>query len=185
MDAGTVVLFAFGGIIVLAIICAIAVKIYNNSRGTISILLDKYQFNRGDKVTGKITVNLKKIIHAEKLTVSLKAVKDTMKRSNNFTQQGMQNQSTDQLAVIFNFEMPIDGEKDYLQQEYPFELSIPANADTGMNSLNPVASVIGQVAENVLLGASINSRVTWSVHTKLYIPGKLGLSAKAVQINVV
>jgi hypothetical protein len=184
MDPGTIALISFGGIIALIIIWFVGVSIYNKSHGTISIVLDKYQFTRGDKITGKITVNLKKVIHAEKLTVSLKAVKDTMERRNNFSQQGMQRQNTDQLAVIFNFEMPLDGEKDYLQQEYPFELSIPANADTGMNNLNPAASVIGQVAENILLGASINSRVTWSVHAKLYIPGKLGLSAKAVQINV-
>ena len=76
MDSGTIALISFGGIIALIIIWSVGVSIYNKSRGTISIVLDKYQFMRGDKVTGKVVVNLKKVIHAQKITVSLNACTD-------------------------------------------------------------------------------------------------------------
>ena len=200
MDSGTIALISFGGIIALIIIWSVGVSIYNKSRGTISIVLDKYQFMRGDKVTGKVVVNLKKVIHAQKITVSLNASKEIMERNinpqsavNNMNNvQMMQNQNRNQTETIFQFEMPLDGEKDYLQAEYPFEITIPQDAAaTGSSNLSSGGAMIGGA---VIGGAMnrlnpnapiemINSRVMWNVRAQLYIPGKLDLSG-AVQINV-
>ena len=188
------ILIVFIGVVALIVICVIGISIYNKSRGTITVILDKYQFARGEKVTGKVVVALKKTIHAQKLTVSLSAVKEIMQHNVNMgmpsSTPGVSNQNMTTRETLFQFEMPLDGEKDYLQQEYPFSIDIPQDAALGGSNTSPTgvmaAVAIGEVMTRLNSSVpmtTVNSRTTWSVRSQLYIPGKLDLSG-TTQINV-
>ena len=195
MDSGTIALISFGGVILLIIVWSVGVSIYNKSRGTISVVLDKYQFVKGDKVTGKVVVNIKKVIHATKLTVSLSATKEIDEQRINMVQPQINNpqstlpQNRENRITLFQFELPLDGEKDYLQNEYPFEIAIPQDvASTGSSNLSPQGAMIGGMGMNMRLNPNVplemvNSRTEWNVDAHLYIPGKLDLSGFQ-QINV-
>ena len=198
MSIATAAFIFFVGTFVLIIIWSLWVSIYNKSRGTISVVLDKYQFSRGEKVTGKISVNLKKVIHAQKITVSVIATKEIIERKINLvnpqTQGGVnfgnQMQEKDHEDTIFKFEMPLDGEKDYLQVEYPFEIIIPQDAaGTNSSNLNPMGAMIGGMGANMQIDPKvpvtmIDSNIEWKVCAQLYIPGKLDLLG-FTQINII
>jgi|GEM_PF-1099878 hypothetical protein len=195
MDSGTIGLIIFIGFFAIIIIWGLALSIYNKSRGTISVVLDKYQFMRGEKVTGKVVVNLKKVIHAQKLSVSVVATKQITERQVNLVRTpannpgGMPQQDRTNNITLFEFELPLDGEKDYLQAEYTFEITIPQDAAmSGSGNLSPMGAMIGGMGPNLQINPNIpveivNSQISWNVNGHLYIPGKPDLSGVA-QINV-
>ena len=78
----------------------------------INLMLDKYNFNPGEAAKGTIKINLKKPTYARKLFVSLIGVRK-IRRGNSW-----------QWQKVYDFEMPISGEKDYQNEQIPFQLQI-------------------------------------------------------------
>ena len=79
----------------------------------IAIMLEKYNFNPGDIAKGKITLNLKKPTYARKLEVHLIGTRKVRKGN------------TQNLEKVYDFEMPVQGEKEYQSETINFELQIP------------------------------------------------------------
>jgi hypothetical protein len=73
--------------------------------------------------------------------------------------------------------MPLDGEKEYLEGEYSFEIKIPSNLAT----ISSVPGIVGDILK--VLQSFSSSMVYWYVFAKLDIPSGLDISKK-VQVNI-
>jgi hypothetical protein len=134
-------------------------------KGKIEIFIEKYQFSPGDTIKGKISMKLKKPVHARALKVGLIGEK-----------WGPSSRGGSATYYVFKFEMPLDYEKDYLEGEYEFEIKIPVDI---------LESAPGGLAGEVLKSYRFLSgmRTSWYVEAKLDIPSGLDVS-KQVQVNI-
>ena len=197
----TTTFFLIAAVVAIIItVISITVHLYQKSRGKISVVPDKYNYAPGEKVTGKVIVELKKPIPASKLTVSLIAERkvmtpNTARNSNNASinvggaSVGNSN-ARESTQIIYSFELPLDGDKTYQQGEYPFEIDIPQDVlglRGGVSSQpqGTAEKLIKVVAEfNAATGGAITgTRIDWNLHAQLYVPGKLDIRGKT-QINV-
>ena len=167
------------------------------SRGDLEVVLDKFQFSPGDTISGKVMLKLKKQMQANKLTVSVTgekiytrtAIRGGIGIGINIG-NGVQNNpiANDQTKIdkIFNFELPLDGSKEYNVGEYPFSIKLPSDVTqqpTSANSngtLGTVANVVN--AMNSLTGG-MTVRTEWFVEAQLDIPGAIDMRKKVI-INV-
>jgi hypothetical protein len=86
---------------------------------------------------------------------------------------------TQQKEYVFNFQMPLDVEKDYQQGEYTFEIKIPTNVLQNV----PLEGKIGGVLKTIQTLFMAGSRISWYVQANLDIPMGFDVSKK-VQINI-
>ena len=142
--------------------------------GKVDIILDKYSFNYGDKVAGRVILTAKKPIHATGLKVKIQATE-------RINQYGAKNSST--VRVAFRFEQPVDGEKDYTGGEYPFEMLLPAQNPGMQSGLSGNVETAVNVVK-ALQGSFSSKSLSWSIGAELNIPNSNDLG-KSVQINVV
>ena len=135
----------------------------------ITLTLEKFDFKPGESIKGHVTLNLKKPVQARKLQVSLIGKRKSTsyhngRRSTNYT-------------TVFDFDLPIGGEKEYQNEQVPFEIKIPSTilnsenykekmTDALEDKLGSVGSIIGAMA----VGAS---HINWEVKAQLDVPMKL------------
>ncbi|MEM5790884.1 MAG: hypothetical protein QXP77_02465 [Candidatus Aenigmatarchaeota archaeon] len=136
-------------------------------KGKIEIILEKYNFSPGEIIKGRVILKLKEPIMARALKVGLIGEEKSF--------SGKKKSST----KIFSFEMPLDGEKEYLEGEYNFELKIPSNLLT----MPQIPGVIGDVIKGIQILSGVGTRISWYVIAKLDIPSGLDVSKK-VQVNI-
>lgn len=151
----------------------------------IELVLEKYQFAAGEPVKGKLVLRLDKIIKASKLSVGI--VVSQLDRMQNRPIPGMgvslngvsfsSTKSTGEdrkLKVLYRFDLPLDGEKEYMDGEYPFEFMIPpqiepyarrAPATIPEGVLGTVFKVLSQIST---LSASVV--YMYSVEGRLAVP---------------
>ena len=135
-------------------------------KGKIEVSIEKYQFSPGDTIKGRISMKLKKPVHARALKVGLIGEK-----------MGPGARSRDRSRYyVFKFEMPLDGEKDYLEGEYGFEIKIPVDILE-----SPPEGLAGDVLKSLRFLTGM--RTSWYVEAKLDIPSGLDVS-KRVQVNI-
>ena len=140
----------------------------------IDIILEKLNFSRGETIRGRVVLNLKNSTRAKALKVGLIGEKTV--RGERFVSG--RKRTTRRKVTFFNFEMPLDGEKEYLQGEYTFEMKVPADAAQ--------QSFPSGLAGNVLKTISIlggESSITWYVIAKLDIPMRFDVDTR-VKINI-
>ena len=143
----------------------------------IMLILDKYDFKAGDKVTGKVQLNLKKPTRARKLEVGLIG-KRIDKQSSialgpMIMSGGKEHSSQSQHSTIYDFKIPLDGEKEYNTGEYPFEIKIPEN----INQNNPtLEGNIGKAAGAFKMISGLSSRIDWHIKAELDVPMKLDIN---------
>ncbi|MCX6821952.1 MAG: hypothetical protein NTW30_04205 [Candidatus Aenigmarchaeota archaeon] len=142
----------------------------------IDVILEKYNFSSGETVKGKVLLTLDKIIHAKQLRVAL--IGERMSTVNQRRPDGTM-QSTQRKEYVFNFQMPLDGEKDYQQGEYTFEIKIPTNVLQNI----PLEGKIGGVLKTIQVLSMAGSRISWYVQANLDIPMGFDVS-KRIQINI-
>ena len=134
-------------------------KIITRFKRSIKINLDKYQFSPGEEITGTLILKLKKAIQAKGLSVRLLG-----KEVINSREGGVSNSRTN---VIFDFSLPLDGEKEYpagKELSYSFNIKIPVN----VFGEQPLV----EIDTRRLFGASIGSRrIDWFVIGRLESPG--------------
>jgi len=141
----------------------------------INLIIDKYNFSPGDTIKGKIILELKKPTHA-------KAVKACLTGEKTITETRMVNGRTNinnKNVTVFNFEMPLDGEKDYTNGEYEFEIKVP----TTLAQPSLPQGVAGDMIKTIQILAGKESNVKWHVIAKLDVPMGFDVSKK-VQINI-
>lgn len=138
----------------------------------ITLILDKYSFKPGDTIAGVVNLNLKKAIKARKLEVALIGkIKITQRASNGAIRIEERN--------VYDFTLPLDGEKEYLNGQYPFEIKIPQDIlkpnllsrqfqEELESQLGTIGSIIGQFANE-------QRPIQWMIHAHLDIPWKLDI----------
>ncbi len=140
----------------------------------IEITLEKFNFSTGETVRGKIFLKLKKPTMAKALKVGLigeKLIKNTRIQGSNVSSQQKK-------EYLFNFEMPLDGEKEYSQGEYNFEIKIPTNLSQTLPG-----GLAGDAVKTIQTLAGNQSNVYWYIIVKLDIPMGIDVSNK-IQINI-
>lgn len=135
----------------------------------ITLTLEKYSFNPGDIAKGAISLNLKKPIYARKLFVSLEG----WRRTSHMTSKG----SRTNWQKVYDFDMPISGEKEYMKDTIPFELQIPPDILNPRNSQQAMQDAMqdklggaGQLISAITVGSGIT---TWKIKAQLDVPKKL------------
>ena len=132
----------------------------------ITLMLEKYDFKPGDTIKGNISLNLKKPVHARKLEVSLIGKRKTR----HHTSRGSQTH----YEKIYDFDIPIAGEKEYQNEQYPFEIKIPSDIlsdktarDTMQDSLEDKIGTAGTFISAMTMGTY---RIYWEVRAQLDVP---------------
>ena len=149
--------------------------VFGFGKGKIEVILEKYNFSPGESIKGRISLKLKKPIEAKALKVGLVGEKATTE----FGKTSGRGMSTSQSKTHFyDFEMPLDGKKEYLEGEYNFEIKIPANV-----LQSQPGGTVGDVIKGIQLLSGKDVRISWHVIAKLDIPSGLDVSKK-VQVNI-
>lgn len=138
------------------------------SKGKIEIILEKFNFSPGEIIRGKVILKLKEPIRARALKVALVGEEQRFSRKKGSSK-----------SKIFSFEMPLDGEKEYLEGEYNFEIKIPQNLLT----LPQIPGAVGEIIKGLQILSGVGARISWYVVAKLDIPSGLDVSKK-VQVNI-
>jgi hypothetical protein len=135
----------------------------------ITLMLEKYNFNPGEKAKGTITLNLKKPTYARKLQISLIGTRK-VRRGNSTEWQ-----------KVYDFDMPISGEKEYQKDTIQFELPISPDilsAKTQQEAMqNALEDKLG--AAGSFIGAIAVGRGTtkWKIRAQLDVPKALDVKA--------
>jgi hypothetical protein len=155
--------------------------IFDFLRGKLEILLEKFNFSPGEIIKGKVFLELKKPILAKQLKIELAGLKITTRQIT--SPKGTPTTQTTK-EFIFHFEMPLDGEKEYLKGEYPFEIKIPENVLQAPQKVpEGILATLLKTAEIASTIAGVSSRIEWYLEATLAIPKGFDMKKK-VKINI-
>ena len=140
----------------------------------ITLMLEKYNYAPGETIKGTVTLKLKKPTKARKFEVAF--VGEKVERQ---TGMGIGPTSHDkrqtQRTYLYHFKMPLGGEGEYQQGEYPFEITIPS--DVKQSAAQPEGKV-GTAVSALKAISGVTSRIDWYVYAKLDVPMKLDVSKR-------
>lgn len=143
----------------------------------IVLTLEKYDYKPGEVIKGTVKLQLNKPMNANKLDVGFigrkiqqqsgyRAGISSGSHTNNY------HKSTE-YSTIYDFHIPLGGEKDYMDGVFPFEIKIPS---TILQDESPLQGNVA-TAVNVLKTLSgVSSRIEWMVVARLDLPMKLDIS---------
>lgn len=135
----------------------------------ITLIMDKYDYAPGEKIKGTISLSLKKPTNARKIEVSLIGKRKTRHRTSKGTRTSYE--------TVYDFDMPLDGEKEYQNEQYSFEIPIPSDllyAKTAReNAQDQLEDKLGAAGAFIGAMAMGQSRIDWSVRAQLDVPMKL------------
>ncbi|MEM0492455.1 MAG: hypothetical protein QXS02_00635 [Candidatus Thermoplasmatota archaeon] len=141
----------------------------------ITLTLDSTHYRPGDTIKGMISLNLRKTTHARKMEVGLIGEMTETQRTQHVEyrrdSRGRAHPSSHQhtdtkIITVYDFTMQLDGEKDYQNEQYSFEIKIPLDI------------LQTQSQQQYLPYGVTRSPVRWKVHAKLDIPLKLDVQKK-------
>jgi hypothetical protein len=137
-----------------------------------ALSLEKYNYKPGEKIIGNIKLDLKKSLQAKKLEVSYIGRRVDKQRSISIAgmasgSKGHSNRIS--YTNIIEFDMPVDGEKEYFDQNCPFEIMIP---DDILQNNPTLEGKMGQASTALNMIAGLSSRIDWIVCAQLDIPKK-------------
>jgi len=131
----------------------------------ITLMLEKFNFNPGEIAKGTITINLKKPTSARKLQVSLIGTRKVRKGTST------------QWQKVYDFDMPISGEKEYQSETIQFQLPIPPDILSARTQQQAIQEGLqgklggaGSLISAVTVGAG---NTKWKIRAQLDIPKKL------------
>ena len=135
----------------------------------ISLELEKFNFSPGDTAKGNVKLNLKKPEYARKLKLSLIGVRK-VRQGNRWEWQ-----------KVYDFDMPISGEKEYQTDQVPFEMKIPPDVldprtsqQAIQDSLEEKLGSAGKFISAISVGTG---KTEWKIKVQLDIPKKLDVKA--------
>lgn len=139
--------------------------------------IEKFDYKPGETIKGTVKLQLKKPLNARKLEVGLMGRKIEQQSGIRIGMSPGSHktgyQKSTQYSTVYDFQIPLCGEQEYLEGLFPFEIKIPDNI------LQENATSQGNVATavNVLKTLSgVSSRVEWMVVARLDVPLKLDVS---------
>ena len=141
--------------------------------GKAELRLDKLDFRTGEKITGNVKFDLKKVVKAREARIEFYGERTERRRNRN-------GEMTSNTVRVYEFKLLLDTEKEYSGVfDYPFGITIPG----GLFARAPlpegaVGAVLGTL--QALAGPSIPK---WYVKAVLDIPGGMDIS-KTVQVNI-
>ena len=149
--------------------------------GKMVIVPEKFNYTAGETIKGKLTLTTKKPIKATSLKVSLVAVEKT----SSVQRTGSSMKKSTNTKTVFNFEMPLDGEKEYNNAEYDFEIKIPENVMQRTNQMPDIGGGLGTAlkAAKYLTSGQTSNQIIWHLLGDLNIPGGRDIANK-VQLNI-
>ena len=168
--------------------------IFNLGKGKIEVTLDKYNFLPGETIKGKVSLKLKRPTQGSELKVSFMGIKIITERiraskiaptrtSSFYTQVSKVPPSRDETSKItlHSFNLILGREKEYFNEEYPFEIKIPDNAL--IEKAPEIKGVMGTIIKtSKLFSGSKNTtstRFEWYVEASLAIPKSLDIKKRA------
>ena len=135
----------------------------------ITLMLEKYSFNPGEVAKGTITLNLKKPTYARKLQISL--IGSRKERHGNSTSW----------RKVYDFDMPISGEKEYQSDSIQFNLPIPPDilkAKTSQQAIHDgLESKLGAAGSLISAVAVGTGQTKWKIRAQLDVPKALDVKA--------
>jgi hypothetical protein len=139
--------------------------------------VEKFDYKPGEIIKGTVKLQLKKPLNARKLEVGLVGRKIEQQSGIRIgMSQGSPKtgyQKSTQYSTVYDFQIPLCGEQEYLEGVFPFEIKIPDGLLDNISSQGTVAAAV-----NVLKTLSgVSSRVEWMVVARLDVPLKLDVSA--------
>jgi len=137
--------------------------------------LEKYNYTPGETIKGNIKLNLKKPVQARKLEIAFigrRVDKQTSASIAGMASGSRHHHSSTNYTTVFDFKMPVAGEKEYQNDEYPFEIKIPSDILQGNPTLE---GKFGQAATAIRMIAGTSSRIDWFVKAELDVPMKLDI----------
>lgn len=147
-------------------------------KGKIEIKINKFNFSPGETLEGTVTLKLKKPIRAKKLTISLIGErKDTQAYMSSGSRR-----SSSSTVRMFDFQQPLDGEKEYSIQpvEYSFKIKIPPGI---LSQQAMPKGAIGTAVKAMQLVSGKITSIKWYLLADLDIPKGFDVTKK-VQINI-
>ena len=151
--------------------------VFGFGRGKFEVILEKFNYSPGETIKGKISFKLKKPTKAKKLKVALIGEKITTRMERD--SRGRMGSKQDK-TYVYNFEMPLDGEKEYTEGEYDFQIKIPKNI---LQSIPSPKGAIGDVVKTIQFLSGAQTRISWYILANLDIPMGMDISKK-VQVNI-
>lgn len=146
---------------------------FGMGKGKIELALDKMNYSHGETINGTVNMTLKKSIPAKGVTATLFAEQTNTK----FTGNGVQKQT----VKVFDFSIPLDGEREYAPSPYNYEFQIAIPAKENVKAPEGVLGGVAQAAKFLSQG---NKNTKWFVEVKLDVPKGFDVRKKQ-QINVV
>lgn len=140
----------------------------------ISLHLEKYDYTPGDTIKGKVTLKLKKPTKARKLEVSF--IGEKIERQSGMGIGGTSNnRRSTHRSYVYDFKMPLAGEKEYMKDEYSFEIKIPSNIREAEQKLE---GNLGAAVSTLKAISGVHSRIDWYVKAQLDVPMGLDVTKK-------
>jgi hypothetical protein len=147
--------------------------VFGLGKKEIEVDLGKYGFSPGETIAGKVTLKLKRPTEARQLRVELIGERT-------ITRMGRGSTGRDK-SHIYDFKMPLDGEKTYSGGEYYFQVKIPSNI---LQTVPMPGGAVGEAVKAVEFLSGIHTRISWFVRAILDRPGKKDISSKNVQVAI-
>lgn len=141
----------------------------------ITLNLEKYNYTPGETIKGTIKLNLKKPTLARKLEIAFIGRRIDRKSSASVigtASGGRHHHSSTTYTTVYEFKMPVAGEKEYQKEEYPFEIKIPSDI---LQNNPTLEGKLGQAATALRMLAGVSSRIEWFVKAQLDVPRKLDI----------
>jgi len=141
----------------------------------IMLTLEKYDYKPGDVIKGTITLNLKKPTMARKLEVAFVGIKIQSQSGGvriGGTTSSRHQHTQPSHQIIYNFRMPLDGEKEYQEGNYPFEIKIPSNI---LQSEPNLEGKLGAAVNVFKALGGVSAHTEWQVEAQLDVPMKLDI----------
>ena len=148
-------------------------------KGKIDIKPEKFNYQFGDTVRGKVVLDMKQSVEAKELRIILKGESKESRTGVGFSGGVKVSHSSGAAQTIFEFKLPLDGQKTYSgYSEYDFEIMIPASAKP-----QELEGAMGDVVKAMRMLGGQKSHIKWYLNASLDIPGGMDVSKK-VNINV-
>jgi hypothetical protein len=145
--------------------------VFGFGKGKIDLVLNRQNFMPGDTISGQIFLKLKEPTQADKMVVNFIG----MKKVNKYISSTRGSSRRTQNVPIHEFELVLDREKKYLNEQYTFEIKIPANI---LQNEQQQGGAMGTAMSALKFLSSGSERVEWYVEVKLDISGSFDVNKK-------
>ena len=146
--------------------------VFGIGEGRIDIVADKVNYSLGDTVRGTVKLELNSPKKAKALRLELWG-----EREGGYEKVGKG--TARKKEMVHKFTLNLDGEKEYTNQDYPFEIALPKMPEP--QKLEGAAATVVRVAQSLGLTPS---PIRWYLKASLDIPMSIDIS-RTVQLNVV